>query len=63
MEEPRVVATVPDEERLFDSGVRVGESAALWLEDGPDVLVGRDDVEACKEAVVRESNDAFCCGE
>jgi hypothetical protein len=43
---------VPDEELLFDSGVRVGERAALWLEDGSDALVGRYDVEACEEAVV-----------
>ena len=52
MEERRVVAIVPNEDLLFDSGVRIGECAALWLEDGPDALVGRDDVEACKEAVV-----------
>jgi hypothetical protein len=58
-EEPRVVATVPDEELLFDSGVRVGECAALWLEDGPDMLVRCDNVEACKEAVAQESNVAF----
>jgi hypothetical protein len=52
-EEPGVVATVPDEELLFDSGVRFGERAALWLEDGSDAPVGRYDVEACEEAVVR----------
>jgi len=62
-EELGVIATMPDEELLFDSGVRVGECAALWLEDGSDALVGRDDVEACEEAVVRESNDAFRGGE
>jgi hypothetical protein len=44
---------------LFDSGIRVGECAVLWLEDGLDVLVGHDDVETYKEAVVRESNYAF----
>ena len=62
-EEPGVVATVPDEEFLLDSGVWFGERAALWLEDGSDAPVGRDDVEACEEAVVRESNDAFRSGE
>ena len=43
---------MPDKELLFDPGVRVGECEALWLEDGLDALVGRDDVEACEEAVV-----------
>ena len=43
---------MPDEELLFDSGVRVSERAALWLEDGSNVPVGRYNVEACKEAVV-----------
>jgi hypothetical protein len=47
---------------LFDPGVWVRECAALWLEDGSDAFVGRDDVEACEEAVVGESNDAFCGG-
>ena len=62
-EEPGVVAAMPDEELLFDAGVRVGEGTALWLEDGSDTLVGRDDVEPCEEVVVRESNDTFRCGE
>ena len=52
-EEPGVIAAMPDKELLFDPGVLVRECAALWLEDGSDAFVGRDDVEACEEAVVR----------
>ena len=63
VEEPGVIAAVPDEELLFDAGVRVGEDTALWLEDGSDTFVGRDNIEPCKEVVVCESNDAFRGGE
>ena len=59
VEEPRVVATVPDEELLFDSSVQVGECAALWLEDGPDMLVGRDDVEACERLLFERAMTCF----
>jgi len=62
-EEPRVVATVPDKELSFDAGVQVGEGTALWLEDGADALVGRDDIETCEVVAVRESNDPFHGGE
>ena len=58
-----VCSTVPDEELLLDSGIRVGECAALWLEDGSDTLVWHDDVEACKEVVVHQCNDALRGGE
>ena len=51
---------MPNEELVFNFIVWVGEHAVLWLEDGSDVLVGHYDIEACKEAVVRESNDMFC---
>ena len=63
LEVPGVVAAVADEVLKFNPGVGVSERAALWLEDGSDAPVGRDDVEACEEAVVRESNDAFRSGE
>ena len=56
-------ATVPDEKLLFNAGVRIGEGTVLWLEDGADALVGRDDVETCEEVVVHESNDTFRGGE
>ena len=42
-----------NEELLFNAGIQVGEGTALWLEDGSDALVGRNDVETCKEVVVR----------
>ena len=38
-EELGVIATMPNEELLFDPSVRVGECAALWLEDGSDTFV------------------------
>ena len=37
----------------FDAGVRVGEGAALWLEDRADAFVWGDHVEPHKEVVVR----------
>lgn len=58
-EEPGVVASVSDEELLLDASIRVDEGTAVWLDDGSDALVGRDDVETCEEVVVRESNDTF----
>jgi hypothetical protein len=63
VEELGVIAAMPNKEFLFDAGVWVGEGTALWLEDGLDVFVGRDDVEPCEEVVVRESNDTFRGGE
>ena len=37
---------------MFDARVRVGEGAALRLEDGVYVLVGRDHIETYEQAVV-----------
>ena len=47
----------------FNSHVRVGHGAALWLEDGADVLFGRNHVETGKEVVVCQRNDVLCSGE
>ncbi len=60
---PRNIATVPEEELMFEAGVRVHEGAALKLEDGVDAFVWGDDVETCKEAVVCQSNNVFIGGE
>jgi hypothetical protein len=59
VKEPGVVAATSDEELLFDAGVRVGEGAALWLEDWVNAFVRRNDVEPCEEVVIRQSNDAL----
>jgi len=63
LEVPGVVAAVADEVLKFDPGVGVSERAALWLEDGPDALVGRDHVEPGEQVVVRQREDALGRGE
>ena len=59
MEEPRVVAAMPNEELVFKSGVGVRGGTVLWLEDGVHALVRGDDVETGKEVVVRQGDDAL----
>ena len=63
VEEPGVIAAVPDRELMLESCVRVGEGATLWLEDWSNVFVWGDNVEPCKKVVVHQSNDVLCGGE
>ena len=63
IEEPGVIAAMPDKEFVLDSCVRVGEGTALWLEDGLNAFVWGDNVKPCEKVVVRQSNDALRGGE
>ena len=60
MEEPGVIAAMPDEELVLDACIWVGECTALWLEDGANAFVWGDNVELCEEVVVCQSNDMLC---
>jgi len=51
-----------NKELMFDAGVRVSEGAALWLEDGADRFVRRNNIEPRKDVVVYQSSDALCGG-
>jgi hypothetical protein len=57
MEEPGVIAAVAKEELMLKSGVQVGESMQLRLEDRADMFARCDDIESNEEVVVCKSND------
>ena len=62
-EEARVIAPVADEVLVLDAHIGVGEGAALWLEDGADMLVWHDHVETREQVVVRQRSDTLGRGE
>ncbi len=53
---------MPVKELMLDTCVWVVEGTVLRLEDRANVRVWGDDIETCKEVVVRQHNDALCCG-
>jgi hypothetical protein len=57
--ELRVVAAIPEEELVLESGVGVCEGTALWLEDGADALVRGDDIVPCKELLFTRAMTRF----
>jgi hypothetical protein len=46
-------------ELVFKAGVRVREGTALWLEDGPDVLVRSDNVKLAKRLLFARAMTCF----
>jgi hypothetical protein len=57
--EAGIIATMPNQELVFDASVGVGDGAALWLDDGADAFVRCDDVEICTKFVICQSNTVF----